>query len=367
MIYNQLYLFLVLLCLLNPYVKRTQRYWPMYLGAFAVLCFQALRWKTGTDWIAYQNEFIYAGSDIWKSRMEPGFELLNIIVRKYTSSYTVFLFVECGLNLFFITTFLRKMPINNPSLGMLYFFVIAIFPIRYTLASNMVLCSYFYILEKRFIPFLLLVLAAFTIHRTVIAFLPLYFICQRQYSFKFLLILYFSCFVLGMLVEYTFGHILQMAMAMYGIASDTVQGKLEAYITEDVPEYAKMTPMRVAMSLINSTLFILFFRYFQVKRFSHDRLYALLFTLYVLGISFNRIFMQTVPDIARLTSLFTGGYIIMIIMIIGSTKRTNQIFFTAAFTGYLFLTYNSSVHGFYEDLFVPYYSIFTEDPLRSLY
>lgn len=366
MTYTLIYAFLAVLCIVNPAVKKEQKYWLMYGGAIIILLFQALRWKTGTDWNAYLNEFLNVNNSSWIDDFEPGYQFLNSIVRYITDKYTAFLFLECGLNLLFITYFLRKMPINNPCLGLLYFFVLAIFPIRFTLASNMVVCSYIFILEKKPIPFCLLILGAYLIHRTAIAFLPVYLICQRNYSFKFLMIIYISAIILGLLAEYTFGNLLQMASVMYGFADTSVQGKMDAYITGEIPDRLKMTPIRYALSIINSTIFILIFYYFKRKNFNQSNIYSLLFTLYVFGISFNRIFLQTIPDMARMTSFFTGGFIIMTIMIISSLKKSIQPIATIGVIGYLFITYRSQVYGYYQDLFIPYYTVF-ENPIRSMY
>ena len=368
MSYYVLYFFLAVLCIINPYVKKTQQYSMVYLGAFAILLFQALRWKTGTDWIPYYEKFLNSNNPAWEKYItfEYGFRYLNSIIRKITDSYTIFLFVECGLNLLFSIIFIKKMNVSNPCLALLYLFVIVIFPIRYTLAMSMILCSYYYILEKKFIPFTILVIGAFLIHRTTIIFFPLYFICQYKIPFKLLFSVYIIATILGILVEYTFGNLLQMASLMYGYADETVQDKMEAYMSGDLAQEHQKSIFRLFLSFLNSTFFILFFYYFKNNRFHDDRKYEVLFTLYVLGISFNRIFIQTIPDIARLTSLFTGGYIVMLIMIISSMRKWIRPLATMLVLLYLFMTYYSSIHGVYEDLFIPYYTVF-ENPNRPMY
>lgn len=367
MIYYEIYIFLGLLCIFAVVAKKTQRMWLLYLGACVILLFQALRWKTGTDWNPYLIEFLNVNKSGRVDEFELGYVFLNSIIRHITDKYTVFLLFECGLNICFIIFFLRKMPIRNKSLGLLYFFAIAVFPIRFTLASNMILCSYVYILEKKIVPFIVIVICASMIHRTAIAFLPMYFICQYKFSFRVLMIIYIGAIVLGALAEYTFGNLLQIAAATYRFAGSAVQNKMDAYVTGEIPDRLQMTPIRYLMSMVNSTFFILLFYYFKRKNFSSNAVYGLLFTLYVLGISFNRIFLQTIPDIARMTSFFTGGFIIMIIMIISSLKRKFQILATIAVISYIFLSYNSSINGYYKNLFNPYYSVFSGNVHRIMY
>jgi len=298
---------------------------------------------------------------------ESGYRLINYLVRVFSDNYTIFLFVECGLNLMFICLFLRSMPITNHMAGLLYLFSIAVFPIRYTLASNIILFSYSFILKKKFVPYILLILLAFSIHRMTIIFLPLYFIARKEYSFKTILFIYGTCIVLGILSDFTFGNILRSATALYGNMSEVVQGKMDAYITGDIPHYAKMTPLRYCLSLVNSTFFILLFYYFKQRLFTNNAMYNMLFNLYVFGISFNRIVFQLIPDLARLTSLFSGGFIIMIIMILSRYNKSVQLFGTIILVGYIFGSFYSSINGTYRDLFFPYYSVFSNMERVNVY
>lgn len=366
MIYYIVYFILATLCVVTPLVKKSQKNWPMYTGAFLIFFFQALRWKTGTDWNPYYEEFINVNNPLWDDKFELGYRILNSFVRHITDKYTFFLLLECGLNTVFIVFFIKKMAVSNPCIVLLYLFVISLFPIRYTLASNLILCSYYFIEKKRLIHFLVIIFIAFLIHRTSIIFLPFYFICQHKISFKLLIYIYISSIILGVLAEYTFGNLLQIASLMYGFADSTVQGKMMVYVSGDIPDRLKMTPLRFLISTINSTFFILFFYYFKRRFFNRDRKYDIMFTLYVLGISFNRIFLQTIPDMARLTSLFTGGFIIMLVMIISSLKKSYQTIATIGIIAYLFVTYYTSINGFYKDLYIPYYTVF-ENPIRNMY
>ncbi len=359
-LYLLIYSLLAFLSISDYYVVRKQRIWLLLIGTIVVIFFQGLRWRTGTDWEQYYNEFVNVNRPGWDDNFESGYKLLNSIIRTYTDKFTIFLLVECGLNAIFIILFIRSMPIGNPNLAYLYFFSFAIFPIRYTLASSIILYSYKYILAKDFRKFLLLVLLAFSIHRMVIVFLPLYFIANKNYSFKILFCIYIATIVLGYATELVFGNLIRAGAMIYGGVSDNVQGKMQSYLTEDVPEYAKMSMFRVLLSVLNSTFFILLFYYFKRKYFARDKIYNMLFNLYVLGISFNRLVFQTIPDLARLTSLFSGGFIIMTLMIMSKYHRDKQVLITCFLIFYFFITYYSSINGFYKDLMIPYYSVFSD-------
>lgn len=367
LIYLFVYGLLSFFSLFDLYVIKKHRIGLLIFGAFVVVLFQALRWRTGTDWNGYFNEFMNVNSPYWDDNFEIGYRFLNSSIRTITNHYTIFLLAECILNALFIILFIRSMPVSNPCLAYLYFFSLAIFPIRYTLACSIVLYSYKYILEKKFITFLLLIVIAFSIHRMVILFFPAYFIANRNYSFGLLISVYLLTVILGFATDLIFGNLLEVGALLYGGVSDNVQGKLEHYLTEDIPEYGRMSILRVILSVINSSLFILLFYYFKRKFFMDNKIYNMLFNLYVLGISFNRLVFQTIPDLARLTSLFTGGFIVMIIMILSKYRRDIQVLITSALILYFFIAYYSAINGFYADLFIPYYSIFSDKIRINLY
>lgn len=365
MIYALVYIILVFLTLFSNSVRAEQRRYLLYLGGAVILCFQALRWRTGTDWEPYLNEFLHVDLSGDTDNFEAGYRFLNFVCKETIGTFTFFLFIECGLNLLFIILFVKKFGKINPCLGLLYFFSINIFPIRFTLASSILVYSYCYILERKFIPFLLLNILAFSIHRSSILFFPMYFICQRNYSLKAYLIVYITSICLGLAAEYTFGNVLKLASMMYGGMDATFQGKMEEYVTGEIPDAAKMTPIRYALSLINSSIFVIVFYYFKVKYFADNRMYSMLYTLYVAGISFNRIFLTVIPDLARATSFFTGGFIIMLLFIVSLVKtNVKRLALITAICAYFVFNYQGTINGFYDYLYLPYYSIFDDNFVR---
>ena len=95
MIYQLLFIFLSFLVIGEECIKPKQRKWLLLCGILAVGLFQSLRWKTGTDWTSYYDFFIHSNNSVW--REEAGFELgytyLNQLIRCFSSSFTIFLFV----------------------------------------------------------------------------------------------------------------------------------------------------------------------------------------------------------------------------------------------------------------------------------
>lgn len=359
--YVLIFLVLSILAIVEEYAKPAQRNWLFPISILLIGTFQALRWETGTDWIPYHDFFIHSNSSFHReeSGFEWGYTWLNQCIRYFTDSFTVFLLVECFLNLFFIAWFAKGMR-ENKCMILLISFCLAVFPIRYTLASNIILCSYKYIIKKKIIPFIILFILAFSIHRSVIVFFPVYFLVRKQYPSTILVIVYLAAIILGLLTEMTFGNVVQLISLFYGQIGESFQNKLDAYVTGDIPEYAMRTPIQLLLSYANSIFFILLFCYYRSKFFVGNSMYNVLLNLYVLGLSFNRIFLQLIPDFSRLTSLFAGGFPIMVLMIINRHNHRIKMLLLLLLVAYYYLKLqDASFGGFYSDLFVPYYSVFS--------
>lgn len=360
-LYIVIFLFLSCLSLAEEYAKPVQRNWLFPISIIVIGAFQALRWDTGTDWDPYYDFFIHSNNPIRRDEagFEIGYTLLNQYIRSFSASFTSFLFVECFLNLFFIVRFAKDMRMNK-CLMLLISFCLSTFPIRYTLASNIILCSYKYIKERRIFPFLLLYILAFSIHRSIIIFLPVFFLVRRVYSAFSLLFVFFLATVIGLLAEKTFENVLWLISLFYGQIGDSFQNKLDAYVTGEIPDYAVMSTTRLLIAYANSIFFISLFCYFRKKFFKDNALYNILLNLYVIGLSFNRIFLQIIPDFARATSLFTGGFPVLIWMIINCYSRKNKFVLLILLIVYYYFIYQSATFkGYYWYLFVPYYSIFS--------
>ena len=357
MIYNFLYFSIGLFSIASLYLKRRQRFYPVIVFGALIILFQSLRWRTGTDWDPYLNLFKNVNTANLGHEFETGFWLLNSCIRYFTDNYSIFLFAECSLNMLFILIFLKSMSLSNPLLGLLYFFSLSVFPIRFTLATSIILLSYKFILKSKFWWFVFCVISAFLIHRTAIVFFPVYFFVRKKISIKILLVIYIGAIILGLAAEFTFKSIITLAVSFYGNASEVLQSKMNRYLDGSVAEYATMTPLRFILSIINSSIFIFIFYWFKQKYFKENTYYNVVFNLYVLGISLNRIFFQLIPDLARITSYFCGGFVVMVIMIISLYSRKRQVLYTFLFVCYLYINYYNTIWGYFEKLYIPYYSI----------
>ncbi len=57
MIYHLLFFLLAACCVVGLYTKPSQRNFLLFASACLIVLFQALRWRTGTDWLPYEEFF----------------------------------------------------------------------------------------------------------------------------------------------------------------------------------------------------------------------------------------------------------------------------------------------------------------------
>ena len=195
MIYFVVFLLLLVIALIEPYTKKQQKKYLTLVSVLIVVCFQGLRWETGTDWLPYYEGFVNSADRDY------------IEVYLLTKSFTVFLFVECCLIQIFYVISLKALNINNIPFFILTSFLPIVFPIRFTLAVAILFFSYVFILRNKFIPYLLCILLAISIHRSAILFVPAYFIGKIELSLKWAILVYAFSIVVGFAFEVTFGSV----------------------------------------------------------------------------------------------------------------------------------------------------------------
>lgn len=152
-------------------------------------CFRGMRWETGTDWNQYLYVFttsswanIFSFGRELGDFMEPGYVLLNVLVKLFGGGYTTFLLVT---NLFILSSYAYislkggKYPIFSFVSILLS---VGFFPVRQNLAVAVLLFSYEFIRERRFCIFLLLVLLASSIHYYSFLFVIMYFLRDKRIS-----------------------------------------------------------------------------------------------------------------------------------------------------------------------------------------
>lgn len=368
MLYILLYFIFASLAIVEPKVNKTQRPFLVAVVMLIMVLFQGLRWRTGTDWDSYYNFFIasYDWDNCLSYGFEIGFSILNYAIRNLTDSYTVLLIVEALITCTFVCLSARYFTCNNRVLILLIVFACFVFPIRQVIAVSIIMYSYKYVAQRKLFKFLICLLLAFSIHRSALVFLPAYFIVNKQWSGTVIFIVYFASLLLGFATEKIFGGILNAVLGTYYLFSDTVQSKLNYYISPEVPEYAEMSFPRIALSVVNSLLLLVFLYVFKEKKYKDNAAYNMLFNLHWVGICINRLVWLAIPDFARATNFYGMSDVFLFVLAVNSVKKNKQ-FWMLLLLAYYFAKYYMVVFGNFSDLFVPYYSIFSNSQRVEVY
>ena len=163
--------------------------------------------------------------------------------------------------------------------------------------------------------------------------------------------------IVGLLGETTFANVLKLITVLYAGVGESFQEKLNAYVTGDIPDRLSMNPIQYLLTYLSSIFFVLLFCYYRKKFFIGNQVYNVLLNLYVCGISFNRLFLQIIPDFARATSLFTGGLSVMLLLIVSQYHRraTKIVWYLVLILYFYFQFRKGSIEGYYKDIYIPYY------------
>ena len=148
-----------------------------FLSFIPLTAIMAFRYDVGTDFLPYQDIYLYSTREI-----EPGFDLLNKILRSFSNDPELFFLVSsvwiCGC--YYISVYRFSV---SPVYSILLFvtlsdYFIAMNGIRQYMAIGVTMFAIPYIVERKFFKTLIIVLAAMTIHKSAIVFLIVYFIYE---------------------------------------------------------------------------------------------------------------------------------------------------------------------------------------------
>lgn len=153
----------------------------LFLSAIVLAVVAGIRYNVGYD---YQSYYWYYQSGQNGERFQWGFILLNKIAHFLHFSFFDFQFLFSCLTIGLLAYFLYKnIPAGISGLGMLYYFsrfywIRDLGQIRSSLASVICLYSIKYIRERKFLPFLLVILLAGSIHKGAYIFILAYFVAN---------------------------------------------------------------------------------------------------------------------------------------------------------------------------------------------
>ena len=186
---------------------------------------------------AYNTEFGYIG--------------LNWAIAHITSNRYIFIFLYTICMYAIILHSFRRYAKNYPLASILFMALVFYFSFTYLrqmFAAAIVGLSIKYIIERKFLKYCIVVVAAFSFHNSAIIFFPIYFIADRKYSKARILLLMSACFIIG---------VTGITSSIYNLFDDISTRATHA-------DYAVQEDARIAYILEAG-----FFLFFLIKSYSH--------------------------------------------------------------------------------------------------
>lgn len=323
----------------------------VFLTAWLIL-HDGLRWNCGTDWYPYLE---YYNNCLTEERdFEIGYVVLNKII--YTISggnYTVFLLFFAAFEyIVFYRFFKHYSPIPALSLLVLYSTLLPLMGMnRQTIALMICLISVKFIINRQFIPWLLMVLLAMMFHVTAGMFLISYFL-NRDIPLKAVVVLFCIALVLA------FSGVMNLVPAnIFNAFGDHISSRGEAYMNMDqkLISSAVTTFFGLAKRMIWIVLLLILKK--QLVKYRHFNLFfnllfigTLIYTI-CSGTSFQFI-------VGRGTVYFTIFQVVLIPMIFIAIKNWDYRLLLLFFViGLSWFSLDRGINNYPNEVFHPYKSV----------
>lgn len=361
-------LLLIYLCMMALF--ESSRKFSLYshitfiISSIILWLFIGCRWETGTDWFSYKELFdtIELNWDFLINiyHFDIGYVILNAFVRLFTNNYSVFLLINSGITIIFLSKLILKVS-KYPNLSLAFFYTN--FMIAQFMGSNrrmmaMVFILYFFygIFYRKKIYSYIYILLAFLFHRSSIVNFIIYFIPKRLFTLrKTVLILLFSLFI----------GLLKLPARIIEIVGNLLSAVLNNPLVEKMVFYSENGDEHLVYStgnMILSTILavgkrsiLLIIYLYILKKYKVDKLTQFLYNIYVIGFAGYLMF------VGSFFQMLTAYFTIIEILLIGRiyhyfNVRFKLIFcFLLIFYGYFQMC---SALAAYPELYLPYKSFF---------
>lgn len=196
-----------LLLLSTPFKSNNNIYYPLsFISYILLLIFAGFRYGIGTDYFNYEDIFFNIHKNTnYNSGLEYGFYFLsNILPQKKEGFFSLIFITSLITNFILFLAIKNRVKDKTPQerfLILLYFFISNLYflpfnGIRQGIAFSCTLLSFIFIKERRFFYFLILILLGSLFHKSVLLFIPFYFIYNLNIKNFFCLSLVFISLLL---------------------------------------------------------------------------------------------------------------------------------------------------------------------------
>lgn len=331
-----------------------------YLGLIGLFWFLGIiRWETGTDWDSYYNFFNNSNTleEFENRAFEPFYTYIAYAVKTITDEYWVFLLV-CTLLIYILVppTIYKYSPL--PFVSLLLYFLLRkadIFFTRESIALAFCLFSIKFIEKRKLIPFIISVLIGMQFHKSVIVFIPAYFIYTLRLNTKQIFIIVGVFFIISLAAINVLKDYLLSISYFLG---DVFEDKAEAYIDrgDETFGYGVSLQRSLIQGVINNGFFLILFAYTLKKK--NTPFIKGMFNIYAFSII---IFFVTLPLNLTLARVY-NSYNLVSILLIGHAfscfGKKNVSFYYLLFFFYICVRFSmQTFFGGYSYCFVPFKSI----------
>ncbi len=193
-IYNIMMAVILVLGFLLSYKGQTKRKNLILLGVSLVMLagVAAIRYEVGDDYYNYMMIYNLINdmplSQFFTYNYEPGFFLWCKFIQLFTANFQWFYASSAIATTALVFLFIykeSKLPVLSVYLYMsMMFYYWSLSLMRQIFAASICVLSVKFIREKKFIPFLLIVLLAASFHKSALILLPVFFIAQIKFNWK---------------------------------------------------------------------------------------------------------------------------------------------------------------------------------------
>lgn len=356
MIYILIFLILFFSAIIFDCFKFKQNYIPnaVYVVlCISILCFAAFRLETGYDYAPYRNMFDTVKSsslDVFQLSGELNIELGYVFLMSIFKSISFELFVIIISIVAIVPKVYFIYKLNKNKFLMLFCYYSSIYLtydmgiMRQAIALSIVLCSIKYIIERKFVKFLSIVIIAFLFHSTSLIFCFIYLLKDKECSLK----LYIICIIVALVLPFIINSV--KIISIFSVFSGLIGSKAEYY-------YYYYEQGNIFYSLVKRVVIILLFLYFSKTKKKYglhlDSYYWLSLNAYLLSI----LFMSTFSDITMIAARGTVSLYMFQIVCFGYIKSKRKSNWNLAIYGICLILFFNSFIGPLKDeynFYLPY-------------
>ena len=160
-----------------------------------LICQEGFRWQIGTDWFPYYHMFETNST----RTVEFGYILFSSFVKIIKNDYSFFLIIIALLKYIALASLIKKYSISPLiSLCIAYAIFIPLLGMnRQFIALAITFFSTYFIVERKVLPFIILIFLASSFHKTAFLFFPAYFLWDIKLDKRKMICLLLAATVIG--------------------------------------------------------------------------------------------------------------------------------------------------------------------------